>query len=348
MMNSVRGRPKLSQVERDTGRYVFLMLLTLLLICFWNGLWYASWAGQHREDIFTYIDIHPHSFLYNFFVRAGNWLLILGNFVPISLLVSLELTKLFQAKLIGIDRGLISSNGVECKVNTSALNEELGQIDFIFSDKTGTLTRNEMRFKFLVIGDKSYGENTGYTGEMKDVKNVEFSDPAAWEAIEAKGSTPESQKFLDAVRMLSLCHTIIVEKNGDYSAASPDELALVGFAKLVGSEFKGLDDDNNMQVDEYGTLKTYKLLEIFEFSSDRKRMSAIVEDEEGVITLYTKGADTIMIPRLANADSEEVKNTLAGLDKQAEVGFRTLLLASKTLTKEDYNEFKVEYEVEEV
>lgn len=86
----------------------------------------------------------------------------------------------------------------------------------------------------------------------------------------------------------------MVETNGDYSASSPDELAFVSFAKMLGCEFKGIDDDNNMTVDEFGETKTYTMLEIFEFSSDRKRMSAIVRDQDGKIMMYSKGADSIM------------------------------------------------------
>ena len=49
-----------------------------------------------------------------------------------------------------------SSNGINMVVNSSNLNEELGQIDYIFSDKTGTLTQNKMIFKKIIIGDKVY------------------------------------------------------------------------------------------------------------------------------------------------------------------------------------------------
>lgn len=69
----------------------------------------------------------------------GNWILLFTNFVPISLLVTLESVKFIQGKFIMQDFKINEKK--ECvSVQTSNLNEELGQLKFIFSDKTGTLT----------------------------------------------------------------------------------------------------------------------------------------------------------------------------------------------------------------
>jgi len=54
-----------------------------------------------------------------------------------------------------------TNNGIPAKVQASGLNEQLGQIDYIFTDKTGTLTQNYMEFKKMSIGMESYGLSTG-------------------------------------------------------------------------------------------------------------------------------------------------------------------------------------------
>jgi len=78
---------------------------------------------------------------------------------------------------------------------------------------------------------------------------------------------------------LALCHTIILDdRTGKYNASSPDELALVNAARFFGAVFKKRDEDNNMVIDYRGTELKYKLLNILEFNSTRKRMSVIVED----------------------------------------------------------------------
>ena len=102
--------------------------------------------------------------------------------------------------------------------------------------------------------------------------------------------------------LLAVCHTIITEeKNGEvlYNASSPDELALVNFAKFVGAEFMGIDDNNNMEVNLKGKTLKFQLLHVLEFNSTRKRMSVIVKSQDGKIILYTKGADTVLFERMS-------------------------------------------------
>jgi len=84
------------------------------------------------------------------------------------------------------------------------------------------------------------------------------------------------------MRLLGLCHDIIVEEKGDvrtYNAASPDELALVNFAKFSNYEYMGIDDEGNMRlrVEDKGE-ELYHLEHILEFTSTRKRMSVIVKN----------------------------------------------------------------------
>ena len=83
------------------------------------------------------------------------------------------------------------------------------------------------------------------------------------------------------MEILSVCHTVIVEeKNGKvtYNASSPDELALVNAAKYFGYEFKGRDEDNNVIINLEGRLVKYKLLNVIEFTSTRKRMTVVIKD----------------------------------------------------------------------
>ena len=99
-----------------------------------------------------------------------------------------------------------------------------------------------------------------------------------------------------------MCHTVVAEtKDGKlfYNASSPDELALVNAARYYGYTFKGRDDENNIEVEINGTRRIFQLLQVIEFSSDRKRMTVIVRNQEGVIKVLCKGADSIIQELLA-------------------------------------------------
>lgn len=101
--------------------------------------------------------------------------------------------------------------------------------------------------------------------------------------------------------MLSITHTIICENKDNnvvYNASSPDELALVNFAKFCGYEYMGGDEENRICVNIMHSLVYFKLLHVLEFNSTRKRNSVIIENEKHEIILYCKGADSIIFERL--------------------------------------------------
>lgn len=153
---------------------------------------------------------------------------------------------------------------------------------------------------------------------------------------------------------MALCHTIIIDaKSGKFNASSPDELALVNFAKQYGYEFKDRDGDDIctvVQTLDYGITisRFFKLLNICEFTSTRKRQSVIVQEmnesktkQEGPIYLFTKGADAIMKDLLSEESkySDECTQSQIHVDKFALEGLRTLFLAYKVLNKNEYEKW---------
>lgn len=162
MLNSVKARPKRSKVEKTMNILIITVFGVQILTCLFSALYCAIWYEIHKENLpYLMIDMNGvvnNSFYYNFFVRMGNWIIIFQNFVPISLLVTLETVKFLQGIIISKDEKLkhIPSK-TYVSVQTSNLNEELGQIEYIFSDKTGTLTCNIMEFKCFCVNGVSFG-----------------------------------------------------------------------------------------------------------------------------------------------------------------------------------------------
>ena len=149
-----------------------------------------------------------------------------------------------------------------------------------------------------------------------------------------------NQEYLSRfIELLAVCHTIIVEEKEDkiiYNASSPDELALVNAAKFFGYKFLGRDEDSNMILNINGEERKYKLLNVIEFTSARKRMTVIVKTEDGKIRVMCKGADSIIIP-LLRKNQTIVEKTTQYLDQYAKEGLRTLLIVEKEVDEEFYN-----------
>lgn len=101
--------------------------------------------------------------------------------------------------------------------------------------------------------------------------------------------------------MLAICHSAIIEENDgeiSYNASSQDEIALVNFARFAGFEYTGVKDSNVLMVKTKDEIEEYTLLNTLEFNSTRKRMSTLVQNQQGEIILYCKGADTIIFDRM--------------------------------------------------
>jgi magnesium-transporting ATPase (P-type) len=168
---------------------------------------------------------------------------------------------------------------------------------------------------------------------------VSFDDPKLWDDLENENSS--NYKQLEEVLLhLAVCHSIIIdERKGKYNASSPDELALVNAAKYFGAVFSKRDEESNIFIDFKGKQLKYKLLNILEFTSTRKRMSVIVEDPNGNIVLLCKGADSMILERLNKSKSPFVNETLQYIEGYAQEGLRTLLLAKRNLDKPLYDKW---------
>src|SRR3990167_8579021 len=169
MKNAEESKPKQSQIEVKVNNLIILILCFQLVICLVAGVWGGIWYAKYMHEYSPYFRIFPtpgqagKEGVYLFFTM----MILTGTMIPISLIVSLEMVKLVQAMFINNDEDMyFAENDRHCKVFTSSLNEELGQIEFIFSDKTGTLTCNKMEFKNCVIGDTLYGEEVSDQPQM--------------------------------------------------------------------------------------------------------------------------------------------------------------------------------------
>ncbi|XP_008173119.2 phospholipid-transporting ATPase ID-like isoform X1 [Chrysemys picta bellii] len=354
MQNCGKTTFKRTSIDRLMNVLVLVIFAFLALMCFilaiGNGIWEHD-KGYYFQVYLPWAD-GVTSAPYSGFLMFWSYVIILNTVVPISLYVSVEIIRLGNSFYIDWDRKMYYPlNDTPAQARTTTLNEELGQIKYIFSDKTGTLTQNIMAFNKCSINGKSYGDVYDMAGQRTEItehtEKVDFSynqlaDP---KFVFYDHSLVEAVKLDDAAthgffRLLSLCHTVMPEEkkagNLVYQAQSPDEGALVTAARNFGFVFRARTPET-ITVVEMGETKVYELLAILDFNNVRKRMSVIVRSPEGDLTLYCKGADTIVY-ELLDASCESLKDeTMEHLNEFAGEGLRTLVVAYKNL-QEDYFE----------
>jgi len=303
------------------------------------------------------------------YVKIMRFLVLFSTIVPISLRVNLDMGKTVFGWFIQKDKGIQGA-----VVRTSTIPEELGRIEYLLSDKTGTLTQNEMEMKKIHVGTVSYAneamdEVASYIKQGFSVQpSTDISQPSVLitpsstfvttsTGVASRSRREIGSRVRDVVLALALCHNVtptIEEENGhtitSYQASSPDEIAIVKWTEAVGLRLIHRDRKGMLlqSVDNGRPVVRVRILEVFPFTSDGKRMGIIVQFldgsetpgklEAGEIWFYQKGADTVMTSIVAANDwlDEETAN-------MAREGLRTLVVGRKRLSVQQYQEFSVSY-----
>uniref|UniRef100_A0A6I8N9S6 Phospholipid-transporting ATPase n=1 Tax=Ornithorhynchus anatinus TaxID=9258 RepID=A0A6I8N9S6_ORNAN len=307
MQNSGRTKLKRTSIDRLMNTlvlWIFGFLICLgVFLAIGNSVWERRVGVRFRRFVFG--DEEETDSVFSGFLTFWSYIIILNTVVPISLYVSVEVLRLGHSHFINWDRKMyFPAKEAPAEARTTTLNEELGQIEYVFSDKTGTLTQNVMTFKKCSINGRAYGGASGGVTPKpvflrpKGQADSKFQcfDRRLTEAIQQ--GDPRVHEFF---RLLSLCHTVMPEEKDTgelaYRVQSPDEGALVTAARNFGFTFKTRTPET-ITVEEMGTHVTYQLLAFLDFNNVRKRMSVIVRNPAGQIKLYCKGADTILLERL--------------------------------------------------
>lgn len=306
--------------------------------------------------------------------------------IPISVFVSCEIIRLLQAAFMVWDLDMTSRCGKRMRVHNSNLNEDLGSVEYIFSDKTGTLTQNIMTLSRWWVQGEEYDESKepGSLGKaLIHSREVEIRKEAGEEEEEKEDQfLPSGELLREFCRCVSLCHGTlpVYEGNEDsdeeeaeendrmiqeddasekrdikyspddhpeptYESPSPDETALLNGLRSSGVWLVSRSKDQ-LKIRLEGKEETWELLKVFEFSSDRKRMSVVVRNERGIF-LYCKGADSVVLPRLSEDPSSPGRETLAlerDLTRLSEGGLRTLVMAYRRLSEREWTKFARYYE----
>eukprot|EP00002_Diphylleia_rotans_P025424 TRINITY_DN5023_c0_g1_i2.p1 TRINITY_DN5023_c0_g1~~TRINITY_DN5023_c0_g1_i2.p1 ORF type:complete len:1147 (-),score=229.78 TRINITY_DN5023_c0_g1_i2:131-3571(-) len=319
----------------------FINRITTIVFCFQMSVFVfmgsiGSFWKNSNEDKHEYLRYDLDDSFLEVIIIPLRYLLLMSLMIPISLKVTLDVCKYFYALLIMWDENMKDpeTNAYAVATNT-AISEDLGQVRYLFTDKTGTLTENIMNFKYCSL-------------PSTQVLSVPIFCTTFEDKMDA-GTTVISEELVqhhpglsNLFLCLAVCNTVIPQvKDGaiSYLASSPDEEELVRAANKYGI---GLERRNNQYIDITMDRANHRfeILHTFEFNSELKRMSVVLKDVmTGEITIFTKGADEAIFKLLDPTQLPYVDPTRNALERFASQGLRTLCIAYRTISDEEYQEW---------
>ncbi|KAG7626844.1 putative phospholipid-transporting ATPase 8 [Arabidopsis thaliana] len=387
MQNATDPPSKRSKIEKKMDQIIYILFSILIVIAFTGSVFFGIATRRDMSDNGklrrwylrpdqTTVFYDPRRVVAAAFFHFLTALMLYGYLIPISLYVSIEVVKVLQSIFINQDQEMYhEETDRPARARTSNLNEELGQVDTILSDKTGTLTCNSMEFVKCSIAGTAYGRGMTEVEvalrkqkglmtqeEVNDNESLAIKEQKAikgfnfWDERIVDGqwiNQPNAELIQKFFRVLAICHTAIPDVNSDtgeitYEAESPDEAAFVIASRELGFKFfvrsqtsislHEIDHMTGEKVD-----RVYELLHVLEFSSSRKRMSVIVRNPENRLLLLSKGADSVMFERLAKHGRQNERETKEHIKKYAEAGLRTLVITYREIDEDEYIVWEEEF-----
>ncbi|XP_044461714.1 phospholipid-transporting ATPase 1-like [Mangifera indica] len=382
MLNSSGAPSKRSRLETRMNAEIIKLSIFLIALCVIVSVLAAIWLKRHKDEL-DYMPFYRKKDFsdpdgevddnYNYY----GWgmeivftflmsVIVFQIMIPISLYISMELVRAGQAYFMIQDTDMFdeaSHSRFQCRALN--INEDLGQIKYVFSDKTGTLTENKMEFQCASIWGVDYSggkanspnEQVGYSvkvdGKFLSPKMKVKVDPDLLRLARNGQNTEEGKHVQNFFLALAACNTIVPlvidtpDPNVnliDYQGESPDEQALVYAAAAYG--FMLVErSSGHIVIDIQGERQRFTVLGLHEFDSDRKRMSVILGCPNKTVILLVKGADTTMfsvINKTLNVNI--IRATEEHLHAYSSLGLRTLVIGARELSASEFEQWQSSFE----
>ncbi|XVF37395.1 hypothetical protein REPUB_Repub20aG0004100 [Reevesia pubescens] len=395
MLNSAVSPSKRSKLESYMNRETLWLSIFLLVMCSVVAIGMGLWLHRHEDDLHTlpyyrkiYItkgEDNGKKYRYygipmeTFFSFLSS-IIVFQIMIPISLYITMELVRLGQSYFMIEDKHMYcSSSDSRFQCRSLNINEDLGQVRYVFSDKTGTLTENKMEFRKASVYGKDYGSSDLSDDSLQD-NNIRAPAAVPRSRWKLKSEISVDSKLLDLLHKdfdgdekiaaheffltLAACNTVIPivsldTSSGhgrsdswgeveaiDYQGESPDEQALVSAASAYGYTLYERTS-GHIVIDINGNKLRLDVLGLHEFDSVRKRMSVVIRFPNNTVKVLVKGADTTMFSVLARdteRDDQMRQATESHLTEYSSEGLRTLVVAARDLTDVELQQWQCRYE----
>ncbi|TRY92634.1 hypothetical protein DNTS_007692 [Danionella cerebrum] len=322
---------KRSAVEKSMNAYLIVYLCILISKALINTVLKYVWqADANRDEPWynqkTEIERQRHVII-RAFTDFLAFMVLFNYIIPVSMYVTVEMQKFLGSYFILWDDDMFDEEiGERPLVNTSDLNEELGQVEYVFTDKTGTLTENNMELRECCVNGHVYVPDAICNGQV-------LPGAAGMDMIDSSPGVEGKEREELFFRALCLCHTVQVKEEETVDSIKR------GIHQGKSTSFyisSSPDEDSHMEIlNREDEMERFELLEVLNFDSVRRRMSVVVRSSSGEFFLFCKGADSSIFPRVVSGKVEQVR---ARVEHNAVEGLRTLCVAYKKLSQEEYEE----------
>ncbi|KAL2337339.1 hypothetical protein Fmac_011785 [Flemingia macrophylla] len=396
MLNSSGAPSKRSRLETRMNFEIIWLSFFLVALCTVTSVCAAVWLKRHKDELnllpyYRKLDFSEEGEVENYeyygwgleiFFTFLMSVIVFQVMIPISLYISMELVRVGQAYFMIRDNRMYdeeTKSRFQCRALN--INEDLGQIKYVFSDKTGTLTQNKMEFQCASI----WGVDYSYTKDSMEGEQFEHSvavdgkvlrpkmkvkvNPELLQITRSGLQNMEGKRIHDFFLALATCNTIVPllvdtpdpnVKLIDYQGESPDEQALTYAAAAYGfmliertSGHIIIDIHGETQNGYYPFLNEpsrydhyrFNVLGLHEFDSDRKRMSVILGYPDNSVKVFVKGADTSMLNVIDKSfNMDLVRATEAHLHSYSSMGLRTLVIGMRDLNASEFEKWHSAFE----
>ncbi|EAS04930.2 phospholipid-translocating P-type ATPase, flippase family protein (macronuclear) [Tetrahymena thermophila SB210] len=330
-MNMKSPRFKIGKFDLEAN---FLMKIFFLIVIFYSCL-IVIIKGNIMSSIRIVID----------FIR---YLILLCNIIPVCLKINLEMVKIYFTFRINNDPDM---EGVNFKDQN--IPEELGRVQFLLADKTGTLTKNEMIFNRVALEQATYTHEDMIVMQSIIINQCQrYLEPLANYQLTSSNTQSNDYKFQkrakeeifrDLVNAMCICNTVspgieLISRQSKYLGESQEEVAFVEFAEQLGIKLVTRNEDtigieNCRENKDY-----YQILDLFEFSSEKNRMGIIVKHlSSQKIIYYVKGSAREMSELVIESSRKFINEESSNIGSE---GIRVMVFAQKQIDQNDYNKWK--------
>ncbi|ADM11693.1 phospholipid-translocating P-type ATPase [Encephalitozoon intestinalis ATCC 50506] len=316
---------KISLFEKRIGDFIFGIFMIYLGILAVTSILGARFL---RKDDIEYL--YLHEYLTNDSLKqTGTNYILFSYLIPLSLFVTLEVSRMFHSMFISYDDEMVG-NGMKSMCRNSNITEDIGMIEYILTDKTGTLTKNSMVFKYCHVYNS---EDLISREDLKEESlHVELVNDLSLEAKKSRSR----MMFILAL----LCCNSIEPLNNNFEGISQDELCIIQELKNQGYVLVKRDEDYVL-VEINGKRTRFNIVISLDFTSARQRMSVVME-VLGRYILFCKGSDQKLLGDKRMVFEQGDMGTIKALiNNNSE--YRSLVVGYKELDKKVTDELKRKY-----